>query len=50
MAGIRPSDLHRVYIQSFIARRVMRDDLALEMYKRAVGAVRSESRFCLQVH
>jgi hypothetical protein len=41
-AGIRPADLHRVYIQCLLARRYMREDLALEMYKRAIGAVRSE--------
>jgi hypothetical protein len=35
----RPTDLHRVYIQSILARRWMKEDLALEMYKRAIGAV-----------
>ncbi|KAL1411922.1 hypothetical protein Q8F55_002908 [Vanrija albida] len=34
-----PTDLHRVYIQSLLSRRAMTEDVALEMYKRAVGAV-----------
>ncbi|WRT63937.1 uncharacterized protein IL334_000864 [Kwoniella shivajii] len=35
---IAPTDLHRVFIQSMLSRRAMRDDVTLEMYKRAVGA------------
>ncbi|WVF65998.1 hypothetical protein IAT40_000736 [Kwoniella sp. CBS 6097] len=34
----RPTDLHRLYIQSLLSRRAMRDEVALELYKRAVGA------------
>ncbi|KAL7420136.1 hypothetical protein Q5752_005102 [Cryptotrichosporon argae] len=33
------TDLHRVYIQTLLARRAMPEPLALEMYKRAVRAV-----------
>ncbi len=41
--AVRPSLLHRVYIQSLLSRRAMREDLALEMYKRAVGVCQSIS-------
>ncbi|WVQ93631.1 hypothetical protein IAU59_000707 [Kwoniella sp. CBS 9459] len=34
----RPTDLHRLYIQTLLSRRAMRDEVALELYKRAVGA------------
>ncbi|WOO80477.1 Non-structural maintenance of chromosome0s element 1 [Vanrija pseudolonga] len=37
--GPAPTDLHRVYIQSLLSRRAMTEDVALEMYKRAIGAV-----------
>lgn len=37
----RATDLHRVYIQSLLSRRAMTEDVALEMYKRAIGAVLS---------
>ncbi|WWC86017.1 uncharacterized protein L201_000888 [Kwoniella dendrophila CBS 6074] len=32
------SNLHRIFIQSMLSRRAMKEDVALEMYKRAVGA------------
>ncbi|OCF36316.1 hypothetical protein I316_02191 [Kwoniella heveanensis BCC8398] len=37
----RPTDLHRLYIQSLLSRRAMRDEVALELYRRAVGACQS---------
>lgn len=40
--GPAPTDLHRVYIQSLLSRRAMTEDVALELYKRAIGAVISE--------
>lgn len=31
-----PTDLHRIYTQTLLARRVMRQEVALELYARAV--------------
>lgn len=39
---VRPTDLHRVYIQTLLARRAMPAEVALEMYKRAVSACMRE--------
>ncbi|WWD09182.1 hypothetical protein V865_007304 [Kwoniella europaea PYCC6329] len=35
---VRPTNLHRLFIQSMLSRRAIKEDVALEMYKRAVGA------------
>jgi len=37
---VRPTDLHRVFIQTMLARRFARDEVGLELYRRAVNAVR----------
>jgi hypothetical protein len=47
MARVRGSDLHRVYIQSLMSRRAMRENVAMEMYKRAIGAVTGQSSFSI---
>lgn len=39
----RPTDLHRVFIQTMLARRFARDEVGLELYRRAVNAVRGGS-------
>ncbi|ORY29774.1 hypothetical protein BCR39DRAFT_530972 [Naematelia encephala] len=36
---LRPTDLHRVFIQSLLSRRALREEVALELYRRAVSAV-----------
>ena len=36
MVNTRTSILHKVYLQSLLSRRAMTEDVALEMYKRAV--------------
>jgi len=36
----RATDLHRVFIQTMLARRFARDEVGLELYRRAVNAVR----------
>ncbi|EIW66484.1 hypothetical protein M231_03019 [Tremella mesenterica] len=38
MSYTEPTDLHRVYIQCLLSRRAMTEDVALEMYKRAISA------------
>ncbi|WVW82064.1 hypothetical protein I302_104069 [Kwoniella bestiolae CBS 10118] len=35
---VRSTNLHRLFIQSMLSRRAIKEDVALEMYKRAVGA------------
>ncbi|WWC58358.1 uncharacterized protein I303_100898 [Kwoniella dejecticola CBS 10117] len=35
------TNLHRLFIQSMLSRRALKEDIALEMYKRAVGACRA---------
>lgn len=40
---VRPSTLHRVFLQSLLSRRAMTDDTALVMLKRSLGAIRRES-------
>lgn len=42
MTTIRPTNLHRVYLQSLLSRRAMPEEVALELYKRAIAACRSE--------
>lgn len=37
-AIFRPTDLHRVFAQSILSRRVVPEDVLLELYKRAVSA------------
>ena len=37
------TDLHRVYIQTLLSRRLIREDTALELFKRAIRAVKGES-------
>jgi len=39
----RATDLHRVFIQTMLARRFARDEVGLELYRRAVNAVRGAS-------
>lgn len=38
--------LHQVFIQSLLSRRVVSEAIALELYKRAVTAVRGMSFVC----
>lgn len=40
--ALRATDLHRIYIQSLLSRRAMTEDVAIEMYRRAVSAVLCE--------
>lgn len=40
---VRFTDLHRVYLQALLSRRFISETVALELYKRAVSAVRGES-------
>ncbi|GFZ42412.1 hypothetical protein JCM24511_00127 [Saitozyma sp. JCM 24511] len=40
MTTIRPTNLHRVYLQSLLSRRAMPEEVALELYKRAIAACR----------
>lgn len=40
---VRFTDLHRVYLQALLSRRFISETVALELYKRAVKAVRGES-------
>ncbi|ORX35299.1 Nse1 non-SMC component of SMC5-6 complex-domain-containing protein [Kockovaella imperatae] len=37
----RNTDLHRAYLQSMLSRRVLREEVGLELYKRAITAVRA---------
>ena len=39
----RSTDLHRVYLQSMLSRRVVRLEIGLELYKRAVANVQGMS-------
>ncbi|KIR41235.1 hypothetical protein I307_04307 [Cryptococcus deuterogattii 99/473] len=41
---VEPTLLHRVFIQSLLSRRVVSETIALELYKRAVAAVRAYDR------
>ncbi|KIY31848.1 hypothetical protein I305_05813 [Cryptococcus gattii E566] len=41
---VEPTLLHRVFIQSLLSRRVVSETIALELYKRAVAAVRAHDR------
>lgn len=43
---VQPTLLHRVFIQSLLSRRVVSETIALELYKRAVAAVRGMSFVC----
>lgn len=38
--------LHQVFIQSLLSRRIVSEAIALELYKRAVAAVRGMSFVC----
>lgn len=40
---VQSTDLHRVFIQSFLSRRFMREEIALELYKRAVSIMTGKS-------
>lgn len=42
---VRFTDLHRVYLQTLLSRRFISETVALELYKRAVGAVRGKPFF-----
>lgn len=42
--SVRPTLLHQVFNQSLLSRRAMPSDVALELYKRALGVVKGESR------
>ena len=44
MVVSRPTDLHKVFIQTMLSRRVVRDEIGLELYKRAVSAVKCTFR------
>lgn len=44
MAAVQPNLLHQVYNQSLLSRRAMPADVALVMYKRAIGVVQGASR------
>ncbi|WVQ78933.1 hypothetical protein IAT38_001025 [Cryptococcus sp. DSM 104549] len=37
---VRPTNLHRVFIQSMLSRRIVTVSIALELYKRAIAACR----------
>ncbi|KAK1927853.1 hypothetical protein DB88DRAFT_52336 [Papiliotrema laurentii] len=37
---VRSTDLHKVFLQSLLSRRFMREEIALELYKRAVSVLR----------
>ncbi|OWZ27054.1 hypothetical protein C356_06750 [Cryptococcus neoformans c45] len=41
---VEPTFLHQVFIQSLLSRRVVSEAIALELYKRAVAAVRAYDR------
>jgi hypothetical protein len=36
--NFRPTDLHRVFMQSLLSRRVAPEDVMLELYKRSISA------------
>lgn len=40
---VRFTDLHRVYLQALLSRRFIPENVALELYKRAVSAIRGTS-------
>jgi hypothetical protein len=40
---VRPTDLHKVFMQTLLTRRFMREEAALELYKRAVNVITSTS-------
>ena len=40
---VKSTDLHRVFIQTLLSRRFMREETALELYKRAVNVIKSMS-------
>lgn len=40
---VRFTDLHRVYLQALLSRRFMPENVALQLYKRAVSAIRGMS-------
>ena len=37
------SDLHRVYLQAVLSRRVMREETGLTLYKRTIRAIQGTS-------
>jgi hypothetical protein len=39
---VQANDLHRVFIQSLLSRRAMGEETAVELYRRAVAAVRGK--------
>ena len=49
MVVARPTDLHRVFIQTMLSRRVVRDEVGMELYQRAANAVKCKS-FLVHLH
>lgn len=43
-SNVRATDLHRVFLQSLLSRRVETEHVMVELYKRAVSACQGEFR------